>query len=81
MVYEVYLHGYTRINKWFMKFVYMDIHEYTNGLQVCLHGYTRVYEVFSWIYTNKQMDYNVCLHGYTRINKWFMRFVYMDIHE
>ena len=42
MVYEVCLHGYTRINKWFMrfglhgytrvnkwstKFVYMDIHE------------------------------------------------------
>ena len=42
MVYEVCLHGYTRINKWFMqfvtwiytrinkwfmRFVYMDIHE------------------------------------------------------
>ena len=87
MVYEVCLHGYARINKWFMRFVYMDIHE-TNGLrskqmvyEVCLHGYT-----------NKQMVYKVCLHGYiyTRINKWFMiyarnkwftRFVYMDIHE
>ena len=33
------------------------------------------------IYTNKQMVYEVCLHGYARINKWFMRFVYMDIHE
>ena len=32
MVYEVCLHGYTRVNKWFPKFVYMDVHELTNGL-------------------------------------------------
>ena len=62
MVYEVCLHGYTRVNKWSTKFVYMDIHEYTNGLR----------GLFTWIYTNKQMVYEVCLHGYTRINKWFM---------
>ena len=49
--------------------------------EVCLHGYTRTNGLSTWIYTNKQMVYEVCLHGYTRINKWFMRFVYMDIHE
>ena len=79
MVYglEVCLHGYTRINKWSTKFVYMDIHEYTNGLcglftWICTSK-QMVYEgLFTWIYTNKQMFYEVCLHGYTRINKWFM---------
>ena len=45
--------------------------------------YTNKQMVFTWIYiyTNKQMVYEVCLHGYARINKWFTRFVYMDIHE
>ena len=38
--------------------------------EVCLHGYM-----------HKQMVYEVCLHEYARINKWFMTFVYMDIHE
>ena len=71
MVYEVCLHGYTRVNKWSTKFVYMDIHELTNGL--C--------SLVTWICTNKQMVYEVCLHGYTRVNKWFTKFVFMDIHE
>ena len=71
MVYEVSLHGYTRVNKWSTKFVYMDIHEYTNGLR----------GLFTWIYTGKQMVYEVCFHGYTRISKWIITFVYMDIHE
>ena len=48
MVYEVCLHGYTRINKWFISlFTWI----YTNKqmvYEVCLHGY---------IYTNKQMVY------------------------
>ena len=76
MVYEVCLHGYTRINKWFMQFVYMDMLNkwftwiYTNK-QMILRG------LFTWIYTNKQMVYAVCLHGYAQINKWFMRFVYI----
>ena len=51
--------------------------------------------LFTWICTNEQMVYEVCLHGYTnkqivckvyfhgytRINKWFMRFVYMDLNK
>ena len=59
--------------------------------EVCLHGYARrgtrinkwftFRSSFTWMYTNKQMVYVVCLHGYARINKWFMRFVYMDMHE
>ena len=54
MVYEVCLHGYTRVNKWSTKFVYMYIHElyarYTNKqmvYEVCLHGYTRINKWFT----------------------------------
>ena len=71
IVCKVYFHGYTRINKWFIRFVYMDIHEYTNGLR----------GLFTWLSTNKQMVYEVYLHEYARINKWFMTFIYMDLHE
>ena len=42
MVYEVCLHGYTRINKWFVRFFTWI---YTNKqvfYEVCLHGYTRI---------------------------------------
>ena len=46
MVYEVCLHGYTRINKWFMSlFTWI----YTNKqmvYEVCLHGYTRINKWF-----------------------------------
>ena len=65
MVYEVCFHGYTRLFTWIYTNKQMDYNS-----------------LFTWIYTNKQMVYKVCLHGYTRrINKWFMKFVYMDIHE
>ena len=75
MVYNVCLHGYTRINKWCL-FTWKN-----KQMFVCLHGYINKWFIglFTWIY--KQMVYEVCLHGYARINKWFTRFVYMDIHE
>ena len=46
MVYEVCLHGYTRINKWFTSlFTWI----YTNKqmvYNVCLHGYTPINKWF-----------------------------------
>ena len=53
------------VPKYMEGFVFMDI------TWIYIHGYS----------TNKQMVYEVCLHGYARINKWFTRFLYMDIHE
>ena len=50
MDYNVCLHGYTRINKWCIRFVYMDIYIYTNKqmvYEVCLHGYARINKWFT----------------------------------
>ena len=86
MVYEVCLHGYTRINKWFLfTWIYTNKQMGYNSLFTWIYTNKQMVYVgfvyMVYIYTNKQMVYEVCLHGYARINKWFMRFVYMDIHE
>ena len=55
MVYEVCLHGYTRINKWFTKFVYMICTNKQMVYEVYLHGYTRINK---WFMQFVYMDMN-----------------------